>query len=165
MISYGICLSLTCFTQYDNLQFHPCCCNWHYFILWLGDIPFYICICLYLFLCQRTFRLLLQLGYCKQCCNEHWGNMYLLKNDLSVFGCAGPLLLRRLSSSCRRWGCSPVVVPGLSCSGSPVAEHGLPGALASVVVARVLSCSAACAIFPDQELNLRLLHWQGILHH
>ena len=91
--------------------------------------------------------------------------MYLLKNDLSVFGCAGPLLLRRLSSSCRRWGCSPVVVPGLSCSGSPVAEHGLPGALASVVVARVLSCSAACAIFPDQELNLRLLHWQGILHH
>jgi len=87
--------------------------------------------------------------------------MYLLKNDLSVFGCAGSLLLRRLSSSCRQWGL-------LSSCGAwalmqwlpPVAEHGLSGALASVVVARVLSCSAACGIFPDQELNLRLLHWQ-----
>ena len=27
-------LSLACFTQYDNLQFLPCCCIWHYFILY-----------------------------------------------------------------------------------------------------------------------------------
>ena len=32
MVSYGICLCLTCFTQYDNLYVHPCCCRWHNFI-------------------------------------------------------------------------------------------------------------------------------------
>ena len=26
-------LFLTYFTWYDNLQVHPCCCKWHYFIL------------------------------------------------------------------------------------------------------------------------------------
>ena len=26
-------LLLTDFTQYDNLQLHPCCCKWHYFVL------------------------------------------------------------------------------------------------------------------------------------
>ena len=30
---------------------------------------------LYPFLCQWTFRLFPTLGYCKQCCNEHWGHM------------------------------------------------------------------------------------------
>ena len=36
-ISYDISLSLSDFTQYDNLQVHPCCCKWHYFfpLLWL----------------------------------------------------------------------------------------------------------------------------------
>ena len=38
-------LFLTYFTLYDNLQVHPCCCKWHYFILflWLSNIPLYIC--------------------------------------------------------------------------------------------------------------------------
>ena len=31
----------------------------------------------------------------------------------------------------------------------------------SVVVVHGLSCSEACGIFPDQGLNLCLLHWQG----
>ena len=55
---------------------------------------------------------------------------------------------------------------------SLVAEHGLSGAWASVVVApdlqRIelvvvayeLSYPAACGIFPDEGLNLCLLHWR-----
>ena len=42
------------------------------------------------------------------------------------------------------------------------------GVQASVVVARGLSCSAACAIFPDQGSNPCPLHWQADsqpLHH
>ena len=35
------------------------------------------------------------------------------------------------------------------------------GVHASVVVARGLSCSAACGIFPDQGLNPCHLHWQA----
>ena len=31
-MSYESSPSLTYFTQYDNLQVHPCCCKWHYFI-------------------------------------------------------------------------------------------------------------------------------------
>ena len=51
-----------------------CCCKWHYFILFNGRVILY-CVyvphLLYPFLCW-TFRLLPCLGYCKQCCNEHW---------------------------------------------------------------------------------------------
>ena len=42
---------------------------------------------------------------------------------------------------------------------SLVAEHGLEGT-GTAVVARGLSFSKACGIFPDQGSNLRLLHWQ-----
>ena len=35
-------------------------------------IHVYIPYLLYPFLCQWTFRVLPCLGYCKQCCNEHW---------------------------------------------------------------------------------------------
>ena len=41
VISFGICLSLSdLLAQHDNLQVHPCCCKWHYFILflWLSSI-------------------------------------------------------------------------------------------------------------------------------
>ena len=45
MISCDICLSLTYFSQYDNLQGHPCCCKWHYFILFYSRVVFhYICV-------------------------------------------------------------------------------------------------------------------------
>ena len=33
-------LCLTHFTQYNNLQVHPCCCNWHRFILLNGWVIF-----------------------------------------------------------------------------------------------------------------------------
>ena len=43
---------------------------------------------------------------------------------------------------------SAVVAPGLQRAGS-------------VVVARGLTCSVACGIFPDQGSNPCLLHWQA----
>ena len=43
-----------------------------------------------------------------------------------------------------------------------VAEHGLKGVRASVVVTPGLSCSAACRIFPNQGSNLCPLHWQAV---
>ena len=43
---------------------------------------------------------------------------------------------------------------------SPVMEHGFWGAGASVIMVLEISCSAACGIFPDQELNPCPLHWQ-----
>ena len=39
------------------------------------------------FLCQWTFRLLPCLGYCKQCCNEHWDICILLDHALSLDVC------------------------------------------------------------------------------
>ena len=47
-------LCLTYFTQYDNLQVHPCCCKWHYFILLFYMAEQYsivcvcVCVCVYL---------------------------------------------------------------------------------------------------------------------
>ena len=38
---------------------------------------------LYPFICQRTFKLLPCLGYCKQCYSEHWG--YIYRSKLRVF--------------------------------------------------------------------------------
>ena len=46
MIAYGICLSLSDITLSYNLQVHPCCCKWHYFILYDGWVVF-CCITLY----------------------------------------------------------------------------------------------------------------------
>ena len=49
---------------------------------------------LYPLLCQWTFRILPWLGYCKQCCNEHWGACILSdhvflqikkKNEIMLF--------------------------------------------------------------------------------
>ena len=58
-------------------------------------------------------------------------------------------------------GYSLAVVCGLlMVVASPVAEQGLQGVRASVVVVHWLSCSAACGIFLDQGLNTHLLHWQ-----
>ena len=47
----------------------------------------------------------------------------------------------------------------LLCKGSIVAAPGLQST-GSVVVTHGLSCSEACGIFLDQELNPCLLHWQ-----
>ena len=78
-------------------------------------------------------------------------------------------------SSCCKWGLlfiavhrllmsvtSTVAAQALGCQG--FSSHSswaqwlqLPGSRA-VVVAHGLSCSMSCGIFPDQGLNLRLLH-------
>ena len=49
---------LTDFIWYDNLELHPCCCKWNYFVLFYGWVVFH---CLYVthlypFICQWTFR-------------------------------------------------------------------------------------------------------------
>ena len=42
-------LCLTYLDQYENVQVHPCCCKWQYFILlWLSSILFYMCTTSYL---------------------------------------------------------------------------------------------------------------------
>ena len=46
------------------------------------------------------------------------------------------------------------------CSGFSCCRARALGTWASVVVARGLSCSTACGIFPDQGLNPCPLHWQ-----
>ena len=57
----------TYFTYCDNLQVHPCCCKWHYYVLFHGWVVFY-CIHvphhLYPFICHWTFRLFPCLGCC-----------------------------------------------------------------------------------------------------
>ena len=98
-----------------------------------------------------------------------------------IFVCTGSLVLCKLLSNCSDWGCSLVVVLGtLLVMASLVAEHGLQAAWASVgVVCGIMSfgswalehrlnscgatigCSEACGIFPDQGLDLCLLHWQA----
>ena len=56
-------------------------------------------------------------------------------------------------------GCSLVAVRRLHMMvASLVAEYRLAGR-GSIVVTHGLSCSTACGIFPDQGLNLCLLHW------
>ena len=83
-MSYNISSSLSEFTQYDHVQVHPCCCKHHY-LFFDGWVIFH-CICIYThtphllnpFLCWWTFKLLPCLGYCKKCCNDHWGACILL---------------------------------------------------------------------------------------
>ena len=47
--------------------------------LFVTELYLIVCVCvcvshlLYAFICRGTFRLLSCPGYCKQCCNEHWG--------------------------------------------------------------------------------------------
>ena len=66
------------------------------------------------------------------------------------FGCAGSVTARRLLSL---WGRSLGAAPGLLAAGASLVEPGLWGTEASVLVARGLSCSTPCGIFPDQGWN------------
>ena len=93
---------------------------------------------------------------------DHWGILLYL---FLFFGCAGSLLLLRLSLA--------VVCGLLTAMTSLLVEHGLKGASASIVAAlellstdsiveaHWLSCSTACEIFPDQRSSSCLLHWQA----
>ena len=67
---------LAYFTLYNRLQFHPPHENWFKHILFNSWVIFH---CVYVpqpsypFICWWTSRLLPCPGYCKQCCDEHWG--------------------------------------------------------------------------------------------
>ena len=67
---------LTYFTLYNRLQFHPPHYNWFKCILfniWVIFHCVYAPQLFYPFICWWTSRLLPCSGYCKQCCDEHWG--------------------------------------------------------------------------------------------
>ena len=75
-----IFLILTYFTLYDSLLVHSCLCKRHNFIPFYSWVIFhciYVPYFLYAFLCWWTFSLLPCPGYCKWCCSEHWGYIYL----------------------------------------------------------------------------------------
>ena len=67
----------------------------------------------------------------------------------------------RAFSSCGERGLLFVAVRGLLIVVASRCGSRALGAWASVVVARGLSCSAACGIFLDHGLNPCLLHWQA----
>ena len=74
MTAYEICLSLSCFTQYEKPKSIHVASNGTISFLWLSNISLYICSLSALsFTCLWTFRLLPCLGYCKYGCSEHWG--------------------------------------------------------------------------------------------
>ena len=65
-------------TSLKMTQFH--------FLLWLNNIPLYICTTSSLFIHRWTFRLLLCTGCCKQCCSERWGTcVYLNYGFLRIY--------------------------------------------------------------------------------
>ena len=83
-------------------------------------------------------------------------NFYLLS-----FGCAGSSLLHAGFLELQGAGLLFLAAWGLLvAAASLVADRGLWGAQASVVVTRWLSCPVACGIFLDQGLKPRPLHWQ-----
>ena len=64
---------------------HPCCCKCHSFsLLWLGNIPLYICATSWSFICQWTSRLSPCLGCCESCCCERRG-VYIFLDYSSVW--------------------------------------------------------------------------------
>ena len=69
-------LFLTHFTLFSRLQFHPPHKNWlkcFRFNSWVIFHFVYVPQLSYPFICWWTSRLLPCPGYCKQCCDEHWG--------------------------------------------------------------------------------------------
>ena len=86
MISYDIFLWLTLFSMIISKSIHVAANGINPFFLWLRNIPVVsIYHLFYPFLCQWTFRLLPRLGYCKQCCSEHWGACIFLECFLWIY--------------------------------------------------------------------------------
>ena len=91
-----------------------------------------------------------------------WQPVFLM--HLFIFGCAGSSLLYMHCctpfSSCGEQGpMSSCGTRASHCSGFSRRAQALEH-VGSVVVAHGLSCPIARGIFPDQEWNLCLLHWQ-----
>ena len=88
----------------------------------------------------------------------HFVIIIILVSLLVNFWLCGSLSLRGLFSSCREWGLLPAgaslaVELGLQAHGLTscrAVAHEL-SSTGSIVVARGLSCSAACGIFPNQR--------------
>ena len=80
---------LSYFTLYNGLQFHPSHQNWFKWILFTGWVIFrgvYVPQLPYPIICWWTSRLLPCPGYCKQCCDEHWGARVSFRSGfLSVY--------------------------------------------------------------------------------
>ena len=47
-------LFLTYFTQYESVYFHPCCCKWHYLVLFYGWVVFHCVHIYHIFLIQSS---------------------------------------------------------------------------------------------------------------
>ena len=60
--------SVTCFTNQNTLQVHPCCCKWQNFIFFITEQ--YILVCMYVFLCHIFFI--------HSSVDEHVGCFYIL---------------------------------------------------------------------------------------
>ena len=79
-----------------------------------------------------------------------------------IFGCVGSSLLRAGFLWLRQVGATlSCGVQASHCSGFSYCGARALGTRASVVVARGLSCSVACGIFPGQGSNPCPLHWQA----
>ena len=78
---------LTYFTLYNGLQFHPPHWNWFKCVLFDSWVTFH---CVYIpqlpypFVCWWASRLLPCPGYCKQCCNEHWGTRVSFSSGIFI---------------------------------------------------------------------------------
>ena len=94
---------------------------------------------------------------CLSSLSKH-NSQFLEKIYWLIFGCAGSLLLCRLSQA--------VVSRLLISVASLIVKHGLwthglqLQYMGSVVVAHRLSCSSAYSIFPEQGSNTPPRHWQ-----
>ena len=77
------------FTLYNRVQFHPPHYNWYKCIIFNSWAIFhcvYVPQLSYQFVCWWTSRLLPCPGYCKQCCDEHWGTRVSFNSGfLSVY--------------------------------------------------------------------------------
>ena len=88
MSTYDICFSLglTSLCMTDSRSIHVSTNGLFHSFPWLSNVPHL----LYTFICWWTFRLFTHPGYCKQCCNEHWGTCVLLNyNFLRYLPCSG----------------------------------------------------------------------------
>jgi GT2 family glycosyltransferase len=50
-------LCLTYFTQYENLQPHPCYCKWHYFLPFYGWVKFHLYLFIYMYIHTHTIHI------------------------------------------------------------------------------------------------------------
>ena len=85
---------------------------------------------------------------------------FLICIYLFTFGCAGSLLLTWLSLVVASRGNSSCAAGASLCSGSSCCGSQAVARRLGSCVARRLSCSATCGMFPGQEWNPCPLHWQ-----